>query len=118
MNNVKITTGRSIVAAHPAGDCLRLRLDNGEERRVDHALLATGYRVDIGRHRFLSETLAAEIRCSGGHPELNRAFESSVAGLHFMGAPAAHSFGPLMRFVSGTAYAAAALTQGIQSGPS
>jgi hypothetical protein len=39
--------------------------------------------------------------------------ESSVAGLHFTGALAAESFGPVMRFVVGTAYTAPALTQGV-----
>jgi hypothetical protein len=115
MTGVKITTGRKIFAAQPAGSCLKLRMDNGEDRRVDHVLLATGYRVDIFRHRFIAETLAREIRCNDGYPELHRGFESSVAGLHFLGAPAALSFGPLMRFVSGTAYAAAALTSGIKN---
>jgi len=117
MNGVKITTGQNIVAAQPAGNGLKLRLDSGEERRVDHVLLATGYRVDILRHRFIAKPLARQLLCSGGYPELNRGFESSVHGLHFLGAPAALSFGPLMRFVSGTAYAAAALTQGIKNYP-
>jgi hypothetical protein len=48
-----------------------------------------------------------------GYPVLNRGFESSVAGLHIVGAPAAESFGPLMRFVAGTSYAARAVTQRI-----
>jgi cation diffusion facilitator CzcD-associated flavoprotein CzcO len=115
MDRVKITTGQNIVAAQPTGNGLKLRLDSGEERFVDHVLLATGYRVDILQHRFIAGTLAKELRCSGGYPELNRGFESSVPGLHFLGAPAAYSFGPLMRFVSGTAYAATALTQGIKN---
>ena len=117
MNGVKITTGQNIISAQPTGNGLKLRLDNGEERRVDHVLLATGYRVDILRHRFIAKPLARQLLCSGGYPELKRGFESSVHGLHFLGAPAALSFGPLMRFVSGTAYAAAALTQGIKNYP-
>jgi hypothetical protein len=36
-----------------------------------------------------------------------------VPGLHFVGAPAAWSFGPVMRFVSGTHFAARALARGI-----
>jgi hypothetical protein len=36
--------------------------------------------------------------------------ESSTPGLHFLGAPAAWSYGPTMRFVSGSWYASAALT--------
>ena len=117
MNGVKITTGRNILAAESVGNSLKLRLDDGQERRVDHVLLATGYRVDILRHRFIGGALAKEIRCSNGHPELDRGFESSVPGLHFLGAPAALTFGPLMRFVSGTAYSAAALTRRIKNYP-
>ena len=33
-----------------------------------------------------------------------------MAGLHFLGAPAAWSFGPLMRFVAGASFASRALT--------
>jgi hypothetical protein len=44
--------------------------------------------------------------------------ESSVPGLHFFGAPAAKSFGPIMRFVAGGWYAAQSLTRVVNgSGP-
>jgi FAD-dependent urate hydroxylase len=43
--------------------------------------------------------------------------ESSVPGLHFLGAPAAWSFGPIMRFVSGGWYTGRALVRTI-AGPS
>ena len=79
--------------------------------RVDHVLLATGYRVDILRHQFLAPDIGGAIRCVNGYPELVAGLESSVPGLHFLGAPAAWSFGPLMRFVSGTGYTARALTR-------
>jgi hypothetical protein len=39
--------------------------------------------------------------------------ESSIPGLHFIGAAAAESFGPLMRFVSGTGYCSRNLTRGV-----
>jgi len=39
--------------------------------------------------------------------------ESSVPGLHFIGAPAAWSFGPIMRFVSGGWYTGQALARTI-----
>jgi hypothetical protein len=44
-------------------------------------------------------------------PRLRRGFESSIAGLHFVGAAAAASFGPITRFVAGTMYAARAVRQ-------
>jgi FAD-dependent urate hydroxylase len=40
---------------------------------------------------------------------LDAGYQSSVEGLHFAGATAATSFGPLMRFVVGTWYAAPTL---------
>jgi FAD-dependent urate hydroxylase len=36
-----------------------------------------------------------------------------VPGLHFVGAPAAESFGPIMRFVSGTPFTGRALAEHI-----
>jgi hypothetical protein len=49
-----------------------------------------------------------------GYPELGYGFESSLPGLHFIGAPAAWSFGPLMRFVSGTEFAGRALAAALK----
>lgn len=105
LTNVKIATGRSVISAESCGKEVRLKLDDGTERRVDHVLLGTGYKVDLAKYEFLPETLRREIRQLDGAPELKRGFESSVPGLHFMGAPAARSFGPLLRFVAGTEFA-------------
>lgn len=113
---VRITTGRAVVSATPAGERLRLTLDDGTGRCVDHALLATGYRVDISRYAFLAPELVGWVRRVDGHPQLAEGFESSVPGLHFLGAAAAESFGPLMRFVSGTEYTARALTRCVLGG--
>jgi hypothetical protein len=76
-------------------------------------LLATGYRVDLSRYSFLPPELVHSIRSQEGYPELTFGFETSVRGVHFLGAPAARSFGPLMRFVSGTDYAARQLARHI-----
>ena len=86
-----------------------MALDDGSERVVDHVLLGTGYQIEVGRYPFLDPSLAKEIETVGGYPKLKSGFESSVPGLHFLGAPAAFSFGPIMRFVVGTWYAAPAL---------
>jgi cation diffusion facilitator CzcD-associated flavoprotein CzcO len=87
-----------------AGDRVRVDLGGGEARTVDHVLLGTGYRVDVARYPFLGRELLAELRVSGGYPVLRRGMETSVPGLHMVGAPAARSFGPTMRFVSGSWY--------------
>jgi hypothetical protein len=66
--------------------------------------------VDVSKYEFLAPELAQSIRCFKGYPRLREGLETSVPGLHFLGAPAAWSFGPLMQFVSGTTYASRALT--------
>jgi hypothetical protein len=111
MGKVRITMKRSIDSATDTGGRLCLSLNDGTMRSFNHVVLATGYRVDILRYPFLPAKLTGQIQCTGGYPELNEGFECSIPGLHFLGAPAATSFGPLMRFVSGTAYSAAAVTR-------
>jgi cation diffusion facilitator CzcD-associated flavoprotein CzcO len=110
---VRFTTGRMVTSAAPNGGRVTLELSDGTNRHVDHVLLATGYRVDIARYPFLSQDLVPMIHRIAGYPQLDGGFQSSVPGLHFLGAPAAWSFGPLMRFVAGTEFASLALTRGI-----
>jgi hypothetical protein len=109
--HLTITTGSAVISAGVSRDQAVLNLSDGTQRRVDHVLLATGYRVDISRYPFLSPELLASIACANGYPLLEAGFESSVPGLHFLGAPAAWSFGPLMRFVAGTTFTSRALTR-------
>jgi len=111
---IPLVLGRSVVEAHEQEGRVRLRLDDGGERVVDHVVLGTGYAMDARRYPFLAPELAAELKVAGGYPVLRRGLESSVPGLHFLGAPAYGSFGPVMRFVIGTAYDAPALVQGIR----
>jgi cation diffusion facilitator CzcD-associated flavoprotein CzcO len=109
---VRFTTCRKINDARRQRSKVRLLLDDGTKREADHVLLATGYQVDIERDRLLVPELLGAVSRVDGYPELERGFESSsVPGLHFLGAPAAYSFGLLLRFVSGTDYAARAITR-------
>ncbi len=109
--SVKTSTGRIVQEATYAGQEIRLKLNDGSERRVDHVLLGTGYDVDIQRYSFLAPELVQQIRCLDGYPDLGPGFSSSVSGLHFIGATAARSFGPLLYFVAGTEFAARELTR-------
>src|SRR5260221_406439 len=110
---VPLSTSRSVVAAVPAGSRIHLVLDDGSERRVDHLVFGTGYRIDVRRYRFLAPGLKAALRVRDGYPDLEPGFESSVPGLHFLGAPAARSFGPICRFVVGSGYSGRAVTRRI-----
>jgi FAD-dependent urate hydroxylase len=113
LQNVPVRLGRSVVSVELAGERVKARLDDGTERTVDHLLLGTGYRVDVSKYDFLAPELAKSILCYNGYPRLKEGLETSVPGLHILGAPAAWSFGPLMQFVSGARYASRALTRSI-----
>ncbi|MBV9282368.1 MAG: NAD(P)/FAD-dependent oxidoreductase [Chloroflexi bacterium] len=113
VGGVRITMGRAVLSVTPEGERALLRLDDSSERHVDHVLLGTGFRVDIARYPFLAPELVRDVRTVNGYPELTTAFETSVPGLHFLGAPAARSFGPLTRFVAGTEFTAPLLMRGV-----
>ena len=102
---IKISTGRAVLSAKEIGGQVQLILDDASERRVDHVLLGTGYRVDISKYEFLSPALVNEVRQLDGYPDVAAGFCTSVPGLHFIGATAARNFGPLLYFVAGTEFA-------------
>jgi hypothetical protein len=102
--DVKMTFSRQVSKATPDGGGVLLALDDGSQRRVDHVILATGYRIDVAAETILGDSLRPRLR--DGYPVLRRGFESSVPRLHFVGAYSAWSFGPIMRFVAGTRFTA------------
>ncbi len=113
LTDLPITFGRQVTSAIAIGSQLRLKLDDHTERLVDHALLATGYRVDVSRYQFLSDALLKRLKTAIGYPVLGRGLECSVPGLHFLGKPAAWSFGPIVGFVSGAEFAAKELVRSV-----
>ena len=118
LRNVKITVGRGVADARMVGDEVVLTLDDGGERRVDHVLLGTGYQVDVAKYDFLPMELARSIQQFDGYPKLSSGFCCSVPGLHFIGATAARSFGPLLYFVAGTELASRELMSYLSKYPS
>ena len=111
LRDVTISTGLAVLSASARGNQVELKLSDGSHELVDHVLMATGYRVDVRKYEFLSAPLVSALRLIGGCPVLGPGFESSVPGLHFLGAPAVWSYGPLMRFVAGADFAARAVSQ-------
>ena len=110
LKDVPVNQGRRILDARRNGNGIALTLDNGV-RRFDHVLLATGYRTDVTRMTLLGQSLRARIARHGGLPVLSGSFESNVPGLHFVGAAAVASFGPLLRFIAGAGFAARRVTR-------
>ena len=115
LTDVPITLGRTAVSTSIVGGRVKVIFDDASERFADHVLLGTGYRVDVSKYEFLAPELAESIHRVNGYPLLNRGLETSVSGLHILGAPASWSFGPLMRFVSGAGYASRALLKSVSS---
>jgi cation diffusion facilitator CzcD-associated flavoprotein CzcO len=112
-DSIPVSLGREVVAVDSSSDGLEVTFRDGGRTLVDHVLLGTGYQVDLSRYPFLSPGLLARVQQVGGYPVLRRGFESSVPGLHFLGAPASWTFGPLMRFVAGTDFAATELRRAL-----
>lgn len=112
--DVPIQLGRSVVGVSQVDGGVELRLDDGTRRSADHVFLGTGFRIDVSRLELLAPELVSSLELVDGYPVLDRRFQSSVPGLHFVGAPAAWSFGPLMRFVAGTGFAARAVARAVR----
>ncbi|MFF1795368.1 FAD-dependent oxidoreductase [Kitasatospora sp. NPDC058263] len=115
---VPVLTGCSVESARERAGAVRLRLRGlTGALEVDHVLAATGYRVDVERLDLLDPGLRRAVRrTADGAPRLTGGFESSVPGLYFTGLAAANSFGPLLRFVCGTDFAARRITAAVTGG--
>jgi thioredoxin reductase len=102
--------GVTLTGAQPHEGRLRLafRQDGRGDQQLDfdHVIAATGYRPDVARLAFIAESLRSGIQKVEEAPILNRHFESSIPGLYFVGAAAANSFGPLLRFAYGAKFTA------------
>ena len=110
---VPMTLDCVVTAAEMQGDHVLLKLSNGTERIVDHVIVATGYRVDSARYKFFHPAIQKSLKTIRGYPVLGRGLESSIPGLHFVGKPAAWSFGPVLNFVSGSHFAGAELVRAL-----
>lgn len=110
--DVPMLLERRVEKVAPSGDHgVEIALDDGQVLEADHVLLGTGYAVDVRRFGMFSPDIVNGIEHRSGMPVLQSGFESSVPGLHFLGAAAVDSFGPINRFVTGTWYAGPALAR-------
>jgi thioredoxin reductase len=93
---------------------LRVKSENGESTlAADHVIAATGFKTDIRRYGFLSREIIDSMSAIDGVPELTHDFESNMRGLYIIGPASAYSFGPAMRFIYGSKYAAPRVTRHI-----
>jgi thioredoxin reductase len=82
----------------PSGE-LAVKLDNGKTLTIDHVILATGYKVAIGRVPFLARgNILATLATQNGYPILDEHFQTNIPGLFITSMPAAQDFGPFFAF--------------------
>jgi cation diffusion facilitator CzcD-associated flavoprotein CzcO len=112
LDGITLHLDTAVVGARYDGGAVHLTCDSGATRSFDRVLLGTGYRVDVARYPFLAPGIVAALKRVDGYPVLRRGLESvSIPRLHFVGAPAAWSFGPTLRFVSGSWYCGRSVAQ-------
>lgn len=111
---IRMRFGRTVSAVRERNGELTLQLDDHSETSADHVMLATGYQVDISKPGVISNDLLSGVARTGGYPTLGPGLETSVPGLHYAGSSAVASFGPLMRFIWGSGYAARSITRSIR----
>ena len=116
LEGIPISLGCRVENARETGSQVELRLSDGTTRVADHILLATGFTVDVTRYPFLAPDLLRQLQTRNGYPVLRAGLESSIPGLHFVGKPAAWSFGPILGFVSGAEFASRELLRKLGAG--
>src|SRR5262249_27648628 len=78
-------------------------------------ICGTGYKSELARLPFLGGSLISQIKAVQGTPILSANFESSAPGLYFVGAIAANTFGPVLRFACGAEFAAPRVARHLMS---
>jgi FAD-dependent urate hydroxylase len=89
-----------------------VELSDGERLTVDHIVLATGYRPNLGNIGYL-QPLLDRIETTDGFPALDEHFQTSVQGLCMPGFVAARDFGPFFGFVRGCPAASTLIVAGL-----
>jgi thioredoxin reductase len=120
IGKVRLYMQRKVELAEAVNGKVKLHCtsNDGEEKETvtaDHVVAATGYRIDLTRLGFLDDRLLSRIETEAGAPTLSSNYESSVPGLHFVGAASANSFGPVARFVFGAIHPARRVSKYLSS---
>jgi glycine/D-amino acid oxidase-like deaminating enzyme len=103
--------GQPITRAWEDGGKAHIALGNGREVVCDHVFAGTGYRMDLNRLGFLSARVRQAIARTGCTLNVSASFETDLEGLYALGPLAMENFGPLLRFVCGTSFAAPRLAR-------
>ncbi len=112
-----VRTGYVIRDARPLGGRVALTVGRADGTRVemeaDHVIAGTGYRTDVRRLEFLPDDIRSRLATVSGSPAVGPDYQSSVAGLYFIGPAVASTFGPVMRFVFGSQHSATTVARSL-----
>jgi pyruvate/2-oxoglutarate dehydrogenase complex dihydrolipoamide dehydrogenase (E3) component len=112
--NLKVYPNDAIDKIEEKQSWLNVHTQSGEEFAVDYLILATGYKIDLGKIPFLRDgNLAGRINTQKEFPELNAKFESNIPGLYFTSFASMASFGPFCGFIKGAPLSAKIIVEGI-----
>lgn len=90
---------RSTALANGACEVL---LNNDRAITVDHIILATGYKVNIGKVPFLvNGNILSMLKTDNDFPVLDEYFQTNLPGLFITSMPASQYFGPFFGFTIG-----------------
>ena len=100
----------------PGGEIV-VHLDSGERLVIDHILLATGYKVNVGEIPFLANgNIAGKLVTRNGFPVLDTHFQTNLPGLFITSMAANQDFGPFFAFTVSTRTSAFLIGAAIASG--
>lgn len=106
-----------ITRVESSNDKLTLQLEGQGKLEVDRLVVACGYRFDINRMDVLAPILKTrvKVRPKTGWPVLSNGLSTTSEGLHFVGYPTEGQFGPMVRFIEGTRFAAERCAASVQT---
>lgn len=118
-NLIPTIFGSTLVDARLADDRVAVTVRQGDalqELHADRVIAATGFKIDLERLDYLDPALRSSIVREGARaPLLDRHYQTSVPGLHVVGAASAPTFGPVMRFMFGAKHAAPTLARALRA---
>ena len=104
--------GTSVIDIREDTGAVEADLSNGERLSLDRIVFATGYKANLPNVPYLGE-LADKIDLVDGFPQLDAAFQSSIAGLYITGFAATRDFGPFLGFTKACPAAATLIVDGL-----
>jgi thioredoxin reductase len=115
-NRIETIYDSTLLGARLADDKVAISVRQGgreRELQADRVIAATGFKIDLERLDYFDPALLGSIAREGRAPQLDRHYQTSVPGLHIVGAASAPTFGPVMRFMFGAKHVAPTLARSL-----